>query len=100
MAAITGGAAQEWAVLFYLCGHFNRPGERDPFLAALDEIQQVTATPQTWAAVYLDLESGARRMALRAGEELESEFVGAMNSGDPLDVALSSFLAVREASIK
>jgi CHAT domain-containing protein/cysteine peptidase C11 family protein len=91
MPVLKGGATQEWAVLFYLCGHFNRPGERDPFLAALDDIRQVTATPQTSAAVYLDLESGARRMALRAGEEPESEFVGAVNSGDPR--TLEAFLS-------
>ncbi|HEY5616858.1 MAG TPA: CHAT domain-containing protein [Vicinamibacterales bacterium] len=91
MAGFTRGASQEWAVLFYLCGHFNRPGERDPFVAALDEIRQVAATPQTSAAVYLDLESGARRMAMRPGEEPESEAIGAVNSGDPR--TLEAFLA-------
>ena len=35
------------------------------------------------AAVYLDLESGAQRVALRAGEQAESESLGAVNSGDP-----------------
>ena len=35
------------------------------------------------AAVYLDLESGAQRIALRAGEQAESESLGAVNSGDP-----------------
>src|SRR5262245_15302246 len=80
---LTGGAVQEWAILYFLCGHFNRPGERDPFVAALDEIQQVPATAEASAAVYLDLESGARRLALRAGEKPEFESVGAVNSGDP-----------------
>jgi hypothetical protein len=88
---LTGGAVQEWTVLYYLCGHFNRPGERDPFVAALDEIQQVPATAQASAAVYLDLESGARRLALRAGEKPEFESVGAVNSGDPR--TLEAFLS-------
>ena len=35
------------------------------------------------AAVYLDLESGAQRIALRHGEPAEPEFLGAVNSGDP-----------------
>ena len=93
MAASTESAAprHEWGVLFYLCGHFNRPGDRDPFVAALEEIQHVAATPQTSVAVYLDLESGARRLALRAGDEPESELVGAVNSGDPQ--TLEAFLS-------
>ncbi len=60
--------SQEWAVLFYLCGHFNRPDERDPFVHALDEIRQLGATNEMSAAVYLDLESGAQRVAMRPGE--------------------------------
>ena len=88
---LTGGALQEWAVLYYLCGHFNRPGDRDPFVAALDEIQKVPATDQASAAVYLDLESGARRLALRPGEIPEFESVGAVNSGDPR--TLEAFLS-------
>jgi hypothetical protein len=88
---LTGGALQEWAVLYYLCGHFNRLGERDPFVAALDEIQEVPATAEASAAVYLDLESGARRLALRAGEKPEFEAVGAVNSGDPR--TLEAFLS-------
>jgi CHAT domain-containing protein len=74
---------QEWAALFYLCGHFNRPGEHDPFVAALNEIHAVGASTAMSAAVYLDLESGAQRIALRAGEQAESESLGAVNSGDP-----------------
>ena len=88
---LTGGAVQEWAILYYLCGHFNRPGERDPFVAALDEIQKVAATARASAAVYLDLESGARRLALRPGEIPEFESVGAVNSGDPR--TLEAFLS-------
>lgn len=75
--------AQGWAVLFYLCGHFNRPGEQDPFVAALSEIQAVGGSAGMSAAVYLDLESGAQRIALRHGEKAESESLGAVNSGDP-----------------
>ena len=74
---------QEWAALFYLCGHFNRPGEHDPFVAALNEIRAVGGSTAMSAAVYLDLESGAQRIALRAGEQAESESLGAVNSGDP-----------------
>ncbi|MEO5741892.1 MAG: CHAT domain-containing protein [Vicinamibacterales bacterium] len=74
---------QEWAALFYLCGHFNRTGDQDPFVSALDEIQEVGGSIAMSAAVYLDLESGAQRVALRHGEEAESEFLGAVNSGDP-----------------
>jgi hypothetical protein len=74
---------QEWATLFYLCGHFNRPGEQDPFVSALNEIRAVGGSPAMSAAVYLDLESGAQRIALRAGEQAESESLGAVNSGDP-----------------
>ena len=80
-------ASQEWTILYYLCGHFHRTGTHDPFLAALDEIRAVGATPQTSVAAYLDLESGARRMALRAGETVESESLGAANSGDPRTLA-------------
>ena len=74
---------EEWAALFYLCGHFNRTGEQDPFVAALDEIRSVGGSAAMSAAVYLDLESGAQRVALRHGENAESEFLGAVNSGDP-----------------
>ena len=77
------GGFQEWAALFYLCGHFNRPGEQDPFVAALNEIRAVGGSSAMSAAVYLDLESGAQRIALRAGEQAESESLGAVNSGDP-----------------
>ncbi len=76
-------AIQEWAALFYLCGHFNRTGDQDPFVAALNEIQQVGGSKAMSAAVYLDLESGAQRVALRHGEQAEAEFLGAVNSGDP-----------------
>ena len=79
-------------MLFYLCGHFNRPGEQDPFVAALDDIRQVGGSAAMSAAVYLDLESGAQRIALRHGEPAESEFLGAVNSGDP--ETLEQFLAV------
>jgi hypothetical protein len=75
--------AEEWAVLFYLCGHFNRNDERDPFMAALDEIRKIGATAEMSAAIYLDLESGAQRVALRRGEPDEAELLGAVNSGDP-----------------
>ena len=74
---------QEWAALFYLCGHFNRPDELDPFVSALNEIRAVGGSTAMSAAVYLDLESGAQRIALRAGEQAESESLGAVNSGDP-----------------
>jgi CHAT domain-containing protein len=79
----TPKSSQEWAVLFYLCGHFNRTGERDPFVAALEEIRQIGATTEMSAAVYLDLESGAQRISLNPGEPVESELIGAVNSGDP-----------------
>jgi CHAT domain-containing protein len=75
--------SQEWAALFYLCGHFNRTTERDPFVSALQEIRQIGATAEMSAAVYLDLESGAQRVALRHGAPIESELIGAVNSGDP-----------------
>ena len=80
---VAGQAPQEWAALFYLCGHFNRSGEQGPFVAAIDEIRQVGGSAAMSAAVYLDLESGAQRIALRAGEAPESELLGAVNSGDP-----------------
>jgi hypothetical protein len=73
----------DWAALFYLCGHFNRADHKDPFAAALDEIAAVGATASMSAAVYLDLESGARRIALRPGEPADVESLGAVNSGDP-----------------
>ena len=44
---------------------------------------QVGGSAAMSAAVYLDLESGAQRIALRHGEQAESEFLGAVNSGDP-----------------
>ena len=75
--------AEEWAVLFYLCGHFNRNDERDPFMSALDEIRKIGATAEMSAAIYLDLESGAQRVALRRVEPDEAELLGAVNSGDP-----------------
>jgi CHAT domain-containing protein len=78
-----GHGVQEWAALFYLCGHFNRPGEHDPFVAALSEICAVGGSDAMSAAVYLDLESGAQRVALRRGERAESESLGAVNSGAP-----------------
>ena len=84
-------ASEEWAALFYLCGHFNRPGVQDPFLEALEEVRKAGPTPAMSAAVYLDLESGAKRIALRAGEPAEAEFLGAVNSGDPQ--TLEQFLA-------
>jgi hypothetical protein len=76
-------ASQEWAALFYLCGHFNREDAKDPFVAALEDIRSVGGSADMSAAVYLDLESGAQRIALRAGEPTESEYIGAVNSGDP-----------------
>jgi hypothetical protein len=85
------GGLRESAILFYLCGHFDRPDDVDPFLAALEEIQQIGATPDASVAAYLDLESGARRIALRPGEASESESIGAVNSGDPR--TLESFLS-------
>ena len=87
----TGQTPQEWAVLFYLCGHYNRPGEHDPFVAALDDLKQTGATAHVSAAIYLDLESGAQRIALRAGEPADSELLGPVNSGDPR--TLEAFLA-------
>jgi CHAT domain-containing protein len=81
----------EWATLFYLCGHFDRPDAKDPFLGALEEIRQAGPTPAMSAAVYLDLESGAQRISLRAGERTETELMGAVNSGDPQ--TLEQFLA-------
>ncbi|HET9702610.1 MAG TPA: CHAT domain-containing protein [Vicinamibacterales bacterium] len=74
---------QGWTVLFYLCGHFNRADARDEFVTALEEIGRIGATPEMSAAIYLDLESGAQRVALRHGEPPESEMLGAVNSGDP-----------------
>jgi CHAT domain-containing protein len=76
-------APQGWTVLFYLCGHFNRADARDEFVSALEEIRNIGATPDMSAAIYLDLESGAQRVALRHGEPAESEVLGAVNSGDP-----------------
>jgi CHAT domain-containing protein len=78
-----GHTSPEWAALFYLCGHYNRPGEKDAFVAALQELTQVGGSTAMSAAVYLDLESGAQRMALRHGERSEPEFLGTVNSGDP-----------------
>src|SRR5690606_20897324 len=43
----------------------------------------VAATPRMSSAIYLDLESGARRVAIRPGEPPLSESIGAVNSGDP-----------------
>lgn len=76
-----------WTVLFYLCGHFNRKDERDPFVSALEEIRAMGATAEMSAAVYLDLESGAQRVALRKGEPVEAETLGPVNSGDPRTLA-------------
>ena len=73
----------EWAALFYLCGHYDRPGEKDAFVASLQELTQVGGSPAMSVAVYLDLESGAQRIALRHGEHSEPEFLGTVNSGDP-----------------
>ena len=78
-----GHTTPEWAALFYLCGHFNRPGYKDAFVAALQELTQVGGSAAMSAAVYLDLESGAQRIALRQGERSEPEFLGTVNSGDP-----------------
>jgi hypothetical protein len=83
--------SHEWAALFYLCGHFNRPDERDPFVAALDDLRGIGASGEMCAAAYLDLESGAHRVALRPGEPVETEFIGAVNSGAP--ETLEQFLA-------
>ncbi|MEO7136027.1 MAG: clostripain-related cysteine peptidase, partial [Vicinamibacterales bacterium] len=69
--------------MFYLCGHYNRPGEEDAFVAALQELKQVGGSPAMSVAVYLDLESGAQRIALRHGEHSEPELLGTVNSGDP-----------------
>ena len=35
----------EWAALFYLCGHYNRSGEKDAFVAALQELTQIGGSP-------------------------------------------------------
>ncbi|HEX5110772.1 MAG TPA: CHAT domain-containing protein [Vicinamibacterales bacterium] len=78
-----GNKSEEWAALFYLCGHYNRPEAQDPFVAALDELRKVPPTASMSTAVYLDLESGAQRIAIRSGEVAETEFLGAVNSGDP-----------------
>jgi hypothetical protein len=78
-----GHGLQEWAALFYLCGHYNRPGEQDPFVAALNDIRAIGGSAAMSTAVYLDLESGAQRIALRRGEQAESESLGAVNSGAP-----------------
>lgn len=83
--------SQDWAVLFYLCGHFNRADTRDPLASALDELHAVGATAEVSAAVYLDLESGAQRFAVRPGEPIEAEAIGPANSGDP--DTLEQFLA-------
>ena len=82
---------QDWAVLFYLCGHFNRADEVDPFLTAFEEIRAAGVPPGIRAALYLDLESGARRVALHHGEPADVEMLGASNSGDP--ETLDSFLS-------
>ena len=81
----------EWAALFFLCGHFNRAGEQDPFVTALEDIKAIVVSSSIPAAIYLDLESGAQRIALRPGEPVEREAIGAMNSGDPQ--TLEQFLA-------
>jgi len=73
----------EWAALFYLCGHYDRPGEKDSFVAGLQELTQIGGSPAMSVAVYLDLESGAQRIALRHGEQSEPELLGTVNSGDP-----------------
>src|SRR6478736_5357972 len=73
----------EWAALFVLGGHYDRPGEKDAFVASLQELTQVGGSPAMSVAVYLDLESGAQRIALRHGEHSEPEFLGTVNSGDP-----------------
>ena len=86
-----GQRFEEWAALFYLCGHFNRADEKDPFLDALDEIRKVEPITTMATAVFLDLESGAQRIALRRGETTEAEHLGAVNSGDPQ--TLEQFLA-------
>jgi len=78
-----GNKSEEWAALFYLCGHYDRPGEQDPFVAALEDLRKVPPTESMSTAVYLDLESGAQRIAIRAGEVADTEFLGAVNSGDP-----------------
>jgi len=77
-------APPEWAVLFYLCGHFNRPGLTDPFITAIEEIRAVGASAHVGIAAYLDLESGAQRIAIRPGDATQDvEMIGAVNSGDP-----------------
>ena len=81
----------DWAVLFYLCGHFHRPGEADPFLIAFEEIRSAGVPQGVAAAIYLDLETGARRMALHPGQPADVEMLGASNSGDP--ETLESFLS-------
>lgn len=80
---LLSATSKDWAVLFYLCGHFNRPGERDPFVTAIEEVRTIGASAGMSAAAYLDLESGAQRVALRPGEPVETEFIGAANSGAP-----------------
>jgi hypothetical protein len=74
-----------------MCGHYDRPDAQDPFVTAFREIRGVAPTTQMSAALYLDLESGAQRLALRAGEPGEPEYLGAVNSGAP--DTLEQFLA-------
>ena len=50
------------------------------------------------AAVYLDLESGAQRIALRHGERSESELLGTVNSGDPENARAVPAVGVRYLS--
>lgn len=85
--ALPEPALPEWAALFYLCGHYDRADTRDPFLDALDDLRAVHGTAVMPAAVFLDLESGAQRVVLGTDGSVESELIGAVNSGDPQTLA-------------
>ena len=78
-----GQTSQEWAALFYLCGHFNRTGEQDPFVAALEEIR--SSRRERGDVGRRVSRPRVRRPAHRAAARraLGSEFLGAVNSGDP-----------------
>ena len=60
------------AALFYLCGHFHRTGDHDPFASALDEIHKWRHIGMS-AAVSLDSNRLAR-VALRT-ESMRVEFL-------------------------
>ena len=67
-------------------------------LSRLSRTHQVGGSAAMSAAVYLDLESGAQRIALRHGERSEPEFLGTVNSGDPGDPRAVPAVGVRYLS--